>query len=162
MDVDKYGHGIQRLRFILGDQLNEAHTWFKQSCPNTLYLMAEMRQETDYVRHHAQKVLGIFAAMRRFAERLRELGHQVQYLSISDLQNQQGAIANLRHWQKITGAERVEYLEPDEYRLDREFGKAAQEFGWTMLSSEHFLTERTSLGEMFSGKKTYLMEQILS
>jgi len=159
MDVDKYGHGIQRLRFILGDQLNEAHTWFKQSCPNTLYLMAEMRQETDYVRHHAQKVLGIFAAMRRFAERLRELGHQVQYLSISDLQNQQGAIANLRHWQKITGAERVEYLEPDEYRLDREFGKAAQEFGWTMFSSEHFLTERTSLGEMFSGKKTYLMER---
>jgi len=157
MDINRTQ--IQRLRFILGDQLNETHTWFAEPCGQTLYLMAEMRQETDYVTHHAQKVLGIFAAMRLFAERLRSKGHQVQYLSILDPQNQQAAALNLRHWQKLTGASCVEYLEPDEYRLDQELGKAAQEYGWTMCSTEHFLTDRSTLSGMFSGKKTYLMER---
>ena len=44
---------IERLRFILGDQLNENHSWFQEPNSRTLYLMAEMRQETDYVVHHA-------------------------------------------------------------------------------------------------------------
>jgi len=159
MDINTPPRRIQRLRFILGDQLNENHSWFKEVCPNTLYLMAEMRQETDYVTHHAQKVLGIFAAMRLFAERLRSLGHNVQYLSISDLKNQQGPSKNLRYWQEQTGAKCVEYLEPDEYRLDREFSDSAQKYGWEMRDTEHFLTHRTSLRELFAGKKTYLMER---
>jgi deoxyribodipyrimidine photolyase-related protein len=150
---------IERLRFILGDQLNENHSWFQEPNSRTLYLMAEMRQETDYVVHHAQKVLGIFAAMRLFAERLRSKGHQVHYLRISDPENKHSPALNLRYGQETTGAECVEYLEPDEYRLDQEFGAAAQNYGWKMKSSEHFLTERTTLKEMFQGKKTYLMER---
>ena len=38
-------------------------------CPDdAVYLMAEMRQETDYAPHHIQKVLAFFAAMRAFAQ----------------------------------------------------------------------------------------------
>ena len=65
------------LRLILGDQLNENHTWFKQPEKNVTYLLMEIRQETDYVAHHIQKVAAFFAAMRAFAERLRKLGHRV-------------------------------------------------------------------------------------
>lgn len=150
---------IQRLRFILGDQLNERHSWFQEPDSGTLYLMAEMRQETDYVTHHAQKVLGIFAAMRLFAERLRGLGHRVHYLPISDPNNLHSPALNLRQIQEATGAQWVEYLEPDEYRLDVEFKNAAQQYGWEMKSVEHFLTERGTLKSLFSGKKTYLMER---
>jgi deoxyribodipyrimidine photolyase-related protein len=52
------------LRLILGDQLNPRHTWFEQQRDDVLYVLMEMRQETDYVLHHAQKVIAIFAAMR--------------------------------------------------------------------------------------------------
>ena len=52
----------QRLRLILGDQLNASHSWFKDKDPDTLYLIAELRQETDYVVHHVQKICAFFAA----------------------------------------------------------------------------------------------------
>jgi deoxyribodipyrimidine photolyase-related protein len=48
------------LRLILGDQLNSQHSWFTNQDPTVLYLMAEMRQETDYVKHHIQKVTGFW------------------------------------------------------------------------------------------------------
>jgi deoxyribodipyrimidine photolyase-related protein len=72
------------LRLILGDQLNENHDWFKQPDGNVTYVLMEIRQETDYVIHHIQKVAAFFAAMRAFAERLRELGHRVVYLALDD------------------------------------------------------------------------------
>ena len=39
------------LRFILGDQHNLNHSWFKLVDENILYVMMEVRQETDYVMH---------------------------------------------------------------------------------------------------------------
>ena len=51
------------LRLILGDQLNAQHRWFTDVDAATIYVLMEVRQETDYVLHHAQKILAIFAAM---------------------------------------------------------------------------------------------------
>ena len=58
----------QRLRLILGDQLNASHSWFKDKDPDTLYLIAELQQETNYVVHHVQKICAFFAAMQQFAQ----------------------------------------------------------------------------------------------
>ena len=55
------------VRLILGDQLNAKHTWFDEVNNNVCYVMFEMRQETDYVMHHIQKVVAFFGAMRNFA-----------------------------------------------------------------------------------------------
>ena len=77
------------LRLILGDQLNENHDWFKQPDKNVTYVLMEIRRETDYVTHHIQKVTAFFAAMRAFADRLRELGHRVVYLKLDDSKNRQ-------------------------------------------------------------------------
>ena len=52
------------LRLVLGDQLSPLHSWFGEVRADVVYVLMEVRSETDYVRHHAQKVLGIFAAMR--------------------------------------------------------------------------------------------------
>ncbi len=43
------------LRLILGDQLNASHNWYKEKDAQTLYVIAELKQETDYVKHHIQK-----------------------------------------------------------------------------------------------------------
>ena len=55
------------LKLILGDQLNALHSQFKTIDDDTVWVMMEVRQETDYVLHHAQKIVAIFAAMRDFA-----------------------------------------------------------------------------------------------
>ena len=107
-----------RLRLLLGDQLNPLHSWFSDTDPQTLYLMMEMRQETDYVRHHAQKVIAIFAAMRAFATALRERGHRVHYLQINEADSQLPMVESLDAVMARTGASVLEYQEPDEWRLD--------------------------------------------
>ena len=60
------------LRLILGDQLSHYHSWFQEVCDDVVYLMAEVKSEASYVRHHIQKVLGFFQAMRSFAEELEQ------------------------------------------------------------------------------------------
>ena len=51
------------LRLVLGDQLNPRHPWFDTVSPDVLYVLMEVRQETDYVLHHAQKIIAIFAGV---------------------------------------------------------------------------------------------------
>ena len=41
------------MRLILGDQLNPRHSWFDFTHPAAVHVLMEIRQETDYVRHHA-------------------------------------------------------------------------------------------------------------
>jgi deoxyribodipyrimidine photolyase-related protein len=69
------------LRLILGDQLNAAHSWFKRPDDRVTYVIMEIRQETDYVKHHIQKVTAFFAVMRAFADHHIAAGHRVIILS---------------------------------------------------------------------------------
>ncbi len=115
------------VRLILGDQLNLNHSWFKKVSPEVVYVLMEVRSETDYVLHHAQKVIAIFAGMRRLAEQLKKAGHQVRYFHISDKDNTQHFATNLKKVIKEVGATRFEYQEPDEYRLYQELKSGAND-----------------------------------
>jgi deoxyribodipyrimidine photolyase-related protein len=150
---------MKTIRLILGDQLNEKHTWFEELNEDVVYLMAEVRQETDYAPHHIQKVVGIFVAMRSFAHLLREAGHNVQYISLDAANNPQIFKKIILDFATEIEAKRFEYQEPDEYRLDIQLMEIAAFFDHSNVSStEHFLTERNQLEAFFEGKKTYLME----
>lgn len=148
------------LRLILGDQLNINHTWFKQVDEEVLYVMMEIRSETDYARHHIQKVIGIFAAMRNFAEDLRSAGHQVVYISINDEQNLHQFDKNCERLISEYQVKHFEYQLPDEYRVDEHLKAFASSLNIThsVVDSEHFFSSRTELQDLFVGKKTYLME----
>ena len=108
------------LRLILGDQLNPQHSWFTLVNPDVVYVLMKMRQETDYVLHHAQKIIAIFAGMRDLARHLREGGHTVHYLAIDDPANQQSLTGNLSALIGHYGVQVFEYQDPDEYRLDQQ------------------------------------------
>ncbi|MDN3204166.1 cryptochrome/photolyase family protein [Algoriphagus sediminis] len=148
------------LRLILGDQLNIKHSWFEEQSDEVLYVMMEMRQETDYVMHHIQKVIAFFIAMRNFSDVLRDQGHKVRYLKISDEANQQDLDANLHQIIEEEKIELFEYQLPDEYRLDEQLKAISENLSIQARSvdTQHFLTERGFLEDFFEGKKTYLME----
>ncbi len=151
---------MKTLRLILGDQLNRQHPWLEKVDDQVTYVMMEVRSETDYVRHHIQKVAAIFLAMRSFAEQLRQAGHQVKYIRLDDPDNQQGFPGNLNPLLDAGNFSRFEYQLPDEYRLDqilKEFA-AGLEIPSQAWDSHHFLTTREELGKFFQGRKTYLME----
>ncbi|MGD8304286.1 MAG: cryptochrome/photolyase family protein, partial [Desulfobacterales bacterium] len=148
------------LRLILGDQLNENHSWFQKTDSAVAYVMMEVRQETDYVKHHVQKVLAFFAAMRAFAENLQEKGHTVIYLRLDDPKNKQTIADNIKRLFKETPYARFEYLLPDEHRLDVELRKLAKALpvSGEAVDTEHFVTRREDFKDFFDGKKRYLME----
>jgi len=148
------------LRLILGDQLNLAHSWFDDLDPNVTYLMLEMRQETDYVIHHIQKVVAFFAAMRNFADQLQDEGHSVRYYKLDQEDNEQDLGKMISKLVANGDFQTFEYQLPDEYRLDQQLKTIAESLGipTRAVGTEHFLTEREFLADFFKGKKTFLME----
>ena len=151
---------MKTLRLILGDQLNSNHSWFNTVDDNVLYAMAEMRQETDYVKHHIQKVTGFFLAMRQFSKSLEAKGHSVDYLKINDSQNPQDLKALIMQLVTKNKIEKFEYQLPDEYRLDEQLNKLCHELDIASeaFDTEHFYTSRFELQDFFKGKKQLLME----
>ncbi len=148
------------LRLVLGDQLNHKHSWYEDKDADTLYFLAEMKNETGYVRHHIQKVVGFFLAMRHFAENLRENGHEVLYYSLDDESNEHSVTANIKALIEKYSIQHFEYQLPDEYRLDHELKSLCGQLDieTEAVDTEHFLTARDEVESFFAGKKTYLLE----
>ena len=69
---------------MLGDQLSLNLASLAGATPADLILMAEVREEATYVRHHKQKIALTFAAMRSFAAGLEAQGLRVRYVRIDD------------------------------------------------------------------------------
>lgn len=61
---------------VLGNQLYDS--WLR-SAPGTRFIMIESRAICARYRYHRQKLVLVFAAMRQFAERLRQNGFEVEY-----------------------------------------------------------------------------------
>lgn len=148
---------MKTVRLILGDQLNARHSWLAEPDEAVLYVIAELRQETDYVVHHRQKVLAFFAAMRNFAEALREAGHQVVYYTLDESAGYRNLSDLLTQLLKCEKATCFEYQQPDEYRLDQQLKDFCKELDidsvW--VSSEHFLTERDAWKRYPSSRMEY-------
>ena len=68
---------------ILGDQLTrELASLRGRSKDDTVVLMMEVWDEATYVRHHKQKIVLVFSAMRHFAAELRDAGWSVDYVRL--------------------------------------------------------------------------------
>ena len=151
---------MKTLRLLLGDQLNSEHSWFDEVNPNVIYVMAEMRQETDYVKHHIQKVVAFFLSMRNFSEELINKGHQVVYYKISVSNNPHNLEQLILDLVEKNTIEQFEYQFPDEYRLDEQLKSICEKLviPTKAVDSEHFYTSRNELANFFKGKKQLLME----
>jgi deoxyribodipyrimidine photolyase-related protein len=148
------------VRLILGDQLNAEHSWFEKLDNNVCYVMFEMRQETNYVKHHIQKVVAFFGAMRNFARAREKEGHRVLYYSLDDPQNEHELDKNLNKVISLLGANRFAYQLPDEFRLDQQLQEFCKDLkiSTEAVDTDHFLTTRDEMGQFFKCKKKWVME----
>ena len=148
------------LRLILGDQLNPQHSWFRETRDDVVYVLMELRQETDYVLHHAQKIIAIFAAMRDLAVQLQKAGHRMHYLAIDDPRNQATLPANLDALIAHYRARWFEYQAPDEWRLDAQLADYARQafIPCRMADSEHVYTARNEAAQIFAKRRSWVMD----
>ncbi len=149
------------LRLVLGDQLNKIHSWYTLKEEEVIYVLIELRSETDYVRHHLQKILFFFGAMEQFAQWLKSEGHQVVHLNLDHPLNKKTLEETIPLLLTTWNCTRLEYQCPDEYRLKQELNRLAQSLGKDQVKcwdTEHFLIETKEFSQFFTGRKTYLME----
>lgn len=148
----------QRLRLVLGDQLNSQHSWYKQQDNQCLYVVAELHDEARYVAHHVQKVVAFFYAMAKFAESLRAQGHRVLALTLDDTAGL-GLAELLETLVVALGTRFVDYQRPDEFRLLRQLsqlelsGVTVQEW-----DTEHFYLPFEEIAQQFPPRKSFRME----
>ncbi len=148
------------LRLVLGDQLDSDHSWFERVDSDVLYLVAELRQETDYVRHHAQKLCAFFAAMRSFADGLAADGHEVLYLDLDKTSKYSNLSDLVKQTCNSCGVSRFEYQSPDEYRLAEQLRELdlPRSIEVRDCDSEHFLLARDELEDYVERGKHNRME----
>lgn len=149
----------KRLILVLGDQLSLENPALKTASPgDDVVVLAEVAEEATYVRHNRHKIALIFAAMRHFAERLREGGFDVIYYRYGD--DVPSLEAAVRGALASSGAGRVQVCEPGEYRL-----KEAMD-GWPahlgvpvdVLDDSRFLASNADFAEWAEGRKQLRME----
>ncbi len=80
MSPRKSAGPVRNLILVLGDQLSPSLSALADADPaRDVVIMAEVAEETVYVRHHKKKIAFIFAAMRHFAGELEAAGWRVDY-----------------------------------------------------------------------------------
>ncbi len=150
---------FRKLRLVLGDQLHSGHSWYQQVDDEVLYVIAELRQETDYVKHHLQKICAFFAAMQAFATELQQAGHTVLHLTLDDTARHSNIVGLLDELCSNYAVAELDYQQPDEYRLAQQLQEMTiAGVNIRCSDSEHFLLPFTDIEQHFVAGKHQRME----
>jgi len=77
---------MKNLRVILYDQLTHTLSSLQGCHPGSdLILLCEIIPNIATIKHHKKKIVFLFAAMRHFAQELRDKGHTVIYRTLDDI-----------------------------------------------------------------------------
>ena len=148
------------LRLVLGDQLNASHSWYREKNESVLYVLAELKQETNYVKHHCQKICAFFAAMNEFYQALLHMKHHVLYMNLDETAEYQDLPALLLHLAKRYKIENIEYQRPDEYRLREQLTGMKESISISIkeVDTEHFFLPFEEIMDHFTANKHHKME----
>lgn len=149
------------LRVILGDQLGRDISSLKDcDKDNDILLMCEVRAEATYVKHHKKKIAFLFAAMRHFAEDLKNDGYDIRYVQYTDPDNAgsfAGEVARILKTEKI---DKIVVTEPGEYRVLEDMQNWSKKFGCDVdiLEDDRFLCSIDEFKDWIKNYKQPRME----
>ena len=150
-----------RLRLVLGDQVSAGLAGLGDLDPAIdLVLMAEVRDEATYVRHHKQKIALVFAAMRAFAAQLEEKGVAVRYVRIDDPDNSHSIVGELHRALKTGRFASVVLTESGEWRLAQAFAAFQEVAGLPVeiREDDRFICSHTRFQRWAADKRELRME----
>ena len=148
---------MSRLILILGDQLTESiAALVEASKSDDIVVMAEVRAEATYVRHHPKKIAFLFAAMRKFAARLSHDGWDVRYTRYDDPENAGSIPGELLRRAEETGASEVIATRPGEWRLIEALDEMPLPV--TQLEDTRFIASHAEFESWAEGRKELRME----
>jgi deoxyribodipyrimidine photolyase-related protein len=164
---------IRHLCLILGDQLNRDSLLFEGFDPQQDRLwMAEVMEESTHVPSNKQRSVLFLAAMRHFAQSLRDEGLPLDYLSLdaSDLSRDKRKAGISSAHQSLTSAlahslqqyqvQSLKLVLPGDYRVLQSLKHycADQQLPLELLADNHFIAKPGEFSAWQKGKKQWRME----
>ena len=149
------------LRLVLGDQLSDSLSALRDLDPGRdVVLMAEVRDEATYVRHHKQKIALVFSAMRHFAARLEGQGVTVRYVRIDDPDNSGSIVGELERALADQPIDRVFLTECGEWRLAQALAAFAEgaSAAVAIREDDRFICSHARFRHWAAGKAELTME----
>ena len=153
--------GVTILIPILGDQLSHGLASLRGvDAADAIVLIAEVRDEATYVRHHKKKIALLFSAMRHFADELRAVGWTVDYVTLDAPGNTGSLTGEVGRALARHGAGRVRVVEAGEWRVQAMLEAWANRFGVPVeiLPDDRFLCSKTDFAEWAGARKRLVME----
>ena len=152
---------MKKLILILGDQLSHDLNSLKAADKAVdIVLMAELRSETGYVKHHKKKIAFLFSAMRHFAEELRADGWQVDYQQLSEPDTQYDFTAIVQQAILSHQPDQLIVTKPGEYRILQEMmnWKKILSCAVHLLEDDRFFAATEEFENWAEGRKQLRME----
>jgi deoxyribodipyrimidine photolyase-related protein len=142
------------LRIVLGDQLTRGLSSLRECEPGDTVLMMEVVEEATYVRHHKQKLVLIFSAMRHFASELRAEGITVDYIRLDDPSNTGSFTTEVQRAIARHKPSRIAVTEPGEWRVS----EMMKGWGAEILTDDRFFATPSTFAAWAKGRKQLRME----
>jgi deoxyribodipyrimidine photolyase-related protein len=152
---------MKTLRLILGDQLSQRISSLRDADQqNDAVLMCEVVNEATYVKHHQKKIAFLFSAMRHFAEELKQEGHRVIYIPLTDPDNTGSFSGEAQRACENERPDRIVVTFPGEYRVLHELEQLESQLGLPVeiRPDDRFIVTREEFSDWAEGRKTLQME----
>lgn len=152
---------MTKLCVILGDQLSlQMSSLQKLDKQNDIVLMAEVRQEATYVKHHKKKIAFIFSAMRHFAVALRDAGYQLEYTQYDDPNNKTSLFEHAELAVKRHSISQIVVAHAGEYRLHKDISQWGKKLkvDLEICEDNRFLAPTSFFSGWADGRKQLRME----
>ncbi len=150
----------RHLVFVLGDQLNlDSAALADIAAKQDVILMAEVREESTHVWSSKPRTAFFFAAMRHFAESLREKGLTVDYRAI-ETHKLASLLDVLADAVKQYQPEKIVMVEPGDWRVEQQllaFAKS-KKLNLVVREDQHFMCSRAEFADWAKGYKQLRLE----
>ena len=146
---------------VLGDQLSpHIPSLLSGDKKSDVVLMAEVKTEASYVRHHKKKIAFIFSAMRHFADELRQSGWTVDYRVISETGPAGTFTSELERAIALHRPNRISVTSPGEWRVLTEISSWSDRFSIPVgiLPDTRFICSTDDFAAWARGRKQLRME----
>ncbi|MFO6448512.1 cryptochrome/photolyase family protein [Erythrobacter sp. NE805] len=146
---------------ILGDQLSRNLSSLAGLTPDeAVILMMEVWDEATYVKHHKQKIVLIFSAMRHFAAELRAEGWRVDYVTLDDPANTGSFTGEVARAVERHGPGEIRVTESGEWRVQAAIAEWEDRFPCpvSILPDTRFIASHADFRAFAEGRQHLTME----
>jgi deoxyribodipyrimidine photolyase-related protein len=152
---------LRSLVIVLGDQLDLQAAVFDDFDPlRDVVWMAEVAEESIHVWSSKQRIAMFLAAMRHFAQALRELGRSLHYTRLDDAGNRGSLAAELHATIDALKPQRLVMTVPGDWRVWQSIKAVAEQAGLPLdiCDDRHFYTTAGDFAVHAKGRKSLRLE----